>query len=113
MGIGFALTETRILDRSQTGKMVNANWHDYKIPTAMDVPADLACVPIDPRRHAVQQRRSEGAGRAGHDTVGRGNRERRVPRHGAQAHGSPHDACPRAGITFRPARKPDSTPLSP
>jgi CO/xanthine dehydrogenase Mo-binding subunit len=46
MGIGFALTEHRVLD-SQTGKMVNANWHDYKIATAKDVPADLTCVPID------------------------------------------------------------------
>ena len=46
MGIGFAMTEQRILD-SQTGKMVNANWHDYKIATAKDVPADLTCVPID------------------------------------------------------------------
>jgi len=46
MGIGFGLTERRILDR-QTGKMVNANWHDYKIPTSMDVPLDMSCVPID------------------------------------------------------------------
>jgi CO/xanthine dehydrogenase Mo-binding subunit len=46
MGIGFAMTEQRVLD-SQTGKMVNANWHDYKIPTAKDVPADLTCVPVD------------------------------------------------------------------
>jgi len=46
MGIGFAMTEQRVLD-SQNGKMVNANWHDYKIPTAKDVPANLTCVPID------------------------------------------------------------------
>ncbi|MGP8243959.1 MAG: xanthine dehydrogenase family protein molybdopterin-binding subunit [Bryobacteraceae bacterium] len=46
MGIGFAMTEKRLLD-SQTGKMVNANFHDYKIPTAKDVPADLVCHPID------------------------------------------------------------------
>ena len=46
MGIGFAMTERRVLD-SQTGKMVNANWHDYRIPTAKDVPADLTCVPVD------------------------------------------------------------------
>ncbi len=47
MGIGFGLTEDRVLD-SQTGKMVNANWHDYKIPTAKDVPLDQTCVYIDP-----------------------------------------------------------------
>lgn len=46
MGIGFGMTERRILD-SQTGKMVNANWHDYKIATAMDVPPDPVCIPID------------------------------------------------------------------
>jgi len=48
MGIGFALTERRILDVGQSGRMVNASWHDYKIPTAMDVPADLVCLPVDP-----------------------------------------------------------------
>ncbi len=47
MGIGYALTEQRVLDRGQTGKMVNANLHDYKIPTAMDVPAEMLSVVID------------------------------------------------------------------
>lgn len=46
MGIGLALTEQRVFDR-QTGKVVNRNWHDYKIPTAMDVPADITSLPID------------------------------------------------------------------
>jgi xanthine dehydrogenase YagR molybdenum-binding subunit len=47
MGIGYGKTECRILDRDQTGKMVNKNWHDYKLPTALDVPADMEFVPID------------------------------------------------------------------
>jgi len=47
MGLGLAMTESRILDRSQTGKMVNRNWHDYKLPTAMDVPASMSSLPID------------------------------------------------------------------
>ena len=47
MGIGFAMTEARILDRNQTGKIVSGNWHDYKIPTAMDVPVDIVSIPID------------------------------------------------------------------
>ena len=42
MGIGLAMTEARILDGSQTGKMVNRNWHDYKLPTALDVPAEMS-----------------------------------------------------------------------
>ena len=36
-----------MLDRGQTGKMVNANFHDYKIPTAMDVPVDMSSVVVD------------------------------------------------------------------
>jgi len=47
MGIGLAMTEERILDGNQTGKLVNRSWHDYKLPTALDVPADMTTVPID------------------------------------------------------------------
>jgi len=47
MGIGLAATEMRILDAAQTGKMVNRNWHDYKLPTSLDVPADIISVPIE------------------------------------------------------------------
>jgi len=46
MGVGLGMTEDRVLD-PQTGKMANANFHDYKIPTMMDVAADHSCVPID------------------------------------------------------------------
>jgi xanthine dehydrogenase YagR molybdenum-binding subunit len=46
MGLGFGLSEERVLD-GQTGRMVNANAHDYKVPTMLDVPADMACLPID------------------------------------------------------------------
>ncbi len=46
MGIGFAMTEERLLDPN-TGRMVNANWHDYKLPTALDVPVKPVCRPID------------------------------------------------------------------
>lgn len=47
MGIGLGMTERRVLDERQTGKMVNLSWHDYKIPTALDVPADMVSVPIE------------------------------------------------------------------
>jgi len=47
MGVGFGLTERRVLD-PQTGKMVNANWHDYKLPTMADVAPENVCLPIDP-----------------------------------------------------------------
>jgi len=46
-GVGFGLMEKRVLDR-QTGKMANLNWHDYKIPTSMDMPPDHKVVAIDP-----------------------------------------------------------------
>jgi CO/xanthine dehydrogenase Mo-binding subunit len=46
MGIGFGITEERVFDR-QTGKVLNQNWHDYKIPTAMDVPPEIASLPIN------------------------------------------------------------------
>lgn len=36
-GLGYGLIEGRILDRN-TGKMVNANLTDYKMPTALDIP---------------------------------------------------------------------------
>ncbi|MCB1009707.1 MAG: xanthine dehydrogenase family protein molybdopterin-binding subunit [Acidobacteria bacterium] len=47
MGIGLGMTERRVLDRKQTGKMCNLSWHDYKIPTAMDVPAEMVSLPIE------------------------------------------------------------------
>jgi len=46
-GIGLAMTEARILDTRQTGKMVNRNWHDYKLPTAADMPLRMESLPID------------------------------------------------------------------
>jgi CO/xanthine dehydrogenase Mo-binding subunit len=47
MGIGFGMTEARIMDRNQTGKMVNTSWHEYKLPTMLDVPADMTSLPIE------------------------------------------------------------------
>jgi len=61
MGIGFALTEQRILD-ANTGKMLNANFHDYKIPTALDVPAELTVLPIDPHDTEVNSTGTKGIG---------------------------------------------------
>jgi len=61
MGIGFGLTEQRVLD-PQTGTMANANWHDYKIPTAKDVPFDQVCVPVDPRDTECNTTGSKGLG---------------------------------------------------
>ena len=48
MGIGLGMTEARILDRNGTGKMVNRNWHDYKLPTMLDTAPDNVCLPVEP-----------------------------------------------------------------
>jgi xanthine dehydrogenase YagR molybdenum-binding subunit len=47
MGIGFGTTERRLLDRGRTGLLLSRSWHDYKIPTALDVPADMSVLPIE------------------------------------------------------------------
>ncbi len=36
-----------MLDHGQTGKLCNKNWHDYKLPTALDVPEEIVSYPID------------------------------------------------------------------
>lgn len=44
-GMGFALYEERVLNNA-SGRMVNSNLHDYKIPTAKDMP-EIECVLVD------------------------------------------------------------------
>src|SRR5512143_275247 len=61
MGIGFAMTEDRVLDAS-TGRMVNANWHDYKLPTAQDFPDKFTCLPIDPKDMELNTVGAKGIG---------------------------------------------------
>jgi xanthine dehydrogenase YagR molybdenum-binding subunit len=62
MGLGLAMMEARILDGQQTGKMVNRNWHDYKVPTAMDLPADQAVLPIDLHDYKANSTAVKGIG---------------------------------------------------
>jgi xanthine dehydrogenase YagR molybdenum-binding subunit len=62
MGIGLAMTEARILDAGQTGKMLNRNWHDYKLPTAMDVPEEMASIPVDPGDSEANTTGAKGLG---------------------------------------------------
>ncbi len=61
MGVGFGMTEERVLDR-QTGKMVNANFHDYKIPTMMDIAASHQSTPIDHPDNAFNNTGTKGLG---------------------------------------------------
>jgi xanthine dehydrogenase YagR molybdenum-binding subunit len=46
MGIGFGMTEMRVLD-GPTGKLCNKNWHDLKLPTALEAPEGVIAVPIE------------------------------------------------------------------
>ncbi|MFA6167889.1 MAG: xanthine dehydrogenase family protein molybdopterin-binding subunit [Gemmatimonadaceae bacterium] len=61
MGIGFGLTENRVMDR-QTGKLASGSWHDYKIPTAMDFPADFQLVAVDPHDKECNSVGAKGLG---------------------------------------------------
>jgi xanthine dehydrogenase YagR molybdenum-binding subunit len=36
-----------VLDRKETGKLVNKNWHDYKLPTALDAPLETVSSPVE------------------------------------------------------------------
>jgi len=64
-GLGYALTEKRVMDR-QTGKMCNANLHDYKVPGALDVPVDYQVVPIDLKDNECNNVGCKGLGEPGH-----------------------------------------------
>ncbi len=62
MGIGLAMTEARILDRNGTGKLVNKNWHDYKVPTALDVPVEITSLPIETEDNEANTTGAKGLG---------------------------------------------------
>ncbi|MBI2407352.1 MAG: xanthine dehydrogenase family protein molybdopterin-binding subunit [Gemmatimonadetes bacterium] len=82
MGIGFALTEQRIMD-GPTGKLASGSWHDYKIPTAMDFPFAFTWVSVDPQDKDCNSTGAKGLGEpatipaaaaianAVHDAIGR------------------------------------------
>jgi xanthine dehydrogenase YagR molybdenum-binding subunit len=44
--LGFALSEERFVDRA-TGRVMNANLENYKVPTVRDVPAKITVKFID------------------------------------------------------------------
>ena len=62
MGIGFALTEDRVMDRGQLGRLLTANLHDYKVPTALDAPADKTCLVVDPHDTECNTTGAKGVG---------------------------------------------------
>jgi xanthine dehydrogenase YagR molybdenum-binding subunit len=62
MGIGFGLTEDRVMDRRHRGKVLTVNLHDYKLPTALDAPADKTCLTIDPNDTECNTTGAKGVG---------------------------------------------------
>jgi xanthine dehydrogenase YagR molybdenum-binding subunit len=62
MGIGLGLTEARVLDGRQRGKLLTVNLHDYKMPTALDAPADITVTPIDPHDTVCNTTGAKGIG---------------------------------------------------
>ena len=64
-GLGYALTEKRVMDR-QTGKMCNANLHDYKVPGALDVPVNYDVQPVDLKDNECNNVGCKGLGEPGH-----------------------------------------------
>jgi len=106
MGIGLGMTEKRILDGNQTGKTVTRNWHDYKIPTALDVPADMSCVPID-MGIPWQTRQGPRDWRAGYRSHSTGHRQCRVSRNRDQGYRNTHQPDTVERIAWRSAGKGD------
>ncbi len=51
-----------VLDGDQTGKMVNRNWHDYKVPTMLDVPPEVVVLPIEKGDEAFSSTGVKGLG---------------------------------------------------
>ena len=64
-GLGYALTEKRVMDR-QTGKMCNVNLHDYKVPGALDVPVSYEVQPVDLKDNECNNVGCKGLGEPGH-----------------------------------------------
>jgi CO/xanthine dehydrogenase Mo-binding subunit len=64
-GLGYALTEKRVMDR-QTGKMCNPNLHDYKVPGALDVPVRYEVQPVDLKDNECNNVGCKGLGEPGH-----------------------------------------------
>ncbi len=64
-GLGYGVLEKRVMDR-RTGKMCNANLHDYKVPGALDVPVNLEVVPVDLKDNECNNVGSKGIGEPCH-----------------------------------------------
>jgi CO/xanthine dehydrogenase Mo-binding subunit len=62
LGIGYGLREARILDRGQTGRMLNRNMNNYKVSTILDVPMDIVSIYPGPPDMVSNWNNSKGWG---------------------------------------------------
>jgi CO/xanthine dehydrogenase Mo-binding subunit len=62
MAIGQGMSEQRVMDHGQTGKVINTSWLDYKVPTAKDVPFDQDVLAIEPVDTACNNLGAKGLG---------------------------------------------------
>ncbi len=65
MGLGFGLTEERVLDHA-TGALLSRGWHDYQLPTALDAPASIDWLPVDPHDRECNSVGAKGLGEPAH-----------------------------------------------
>ena len=61
MGIGLGVTEERVVDAA-TGRVVNTNFHDYKVPTILDGADSHSCVALDNPDTAFNTTGAKGLG---------------------------------------------------
>ena len=59
-GLGYGVFEARIMD-SKLGRVMNPNLHDYRIPTAQDIP-EIECVFVDQVDAIANSIGAKGAG---------------------------------------------------
>lgn len=59
-GLGQALLEERIMDKN-TGKVLNTNIHDYKLPTIMDIP-EIKVISVNPGDELLSSTGVKGVG---------------------------------------------------
>ena len=78
MGIGYALGEQMLFDAA-TGRPLNNNLLDYKIPTCMDIP-NMEIRFVETHEDSAPLR-SQGTGRAAPDSPGSGGSECNFARH--------------------------------
>ena len=98
-GIGWALNEEYYY--GEDGRMENASFLDYRMPTSLDLPMiDTIIVEVPNPGHPFGVR---GGGRGADRAAAGGHRQRRPRCHRASLHGAAHLPATRGGGAPQPA----------